>query len=236
MTRKVTCVVLLLLTSAAWGCRSESPEQGDGPLEFQDAREKASYGVGYRFASGIDQSAVTVSPEHILAGVRDGIANDPPRLDDEEIDDALAELEEDMLERGRELAEENARRSDRFLADNLEREEVRTLAGGVQYEVLREGDGPTPDPDDTVLVRYEGRLLNDRIIHHRDDDGETVDLAATVLVPGLVEAITRMREGSRWMVYVPPARGYDQFGQPNIPPNSTLIFDVELLSAQQPGT
>lgn len=120
-----------------------------------------------------------------------------------------------------------------FLAENAEREGVVTLASGLQYEVLAEGDGATPKRRSTVVVHYTGTLVDGTQFDSSHQRGVPARFPVNRVIPGWTEALQRMQVGDRWRLYIPPDLAYkDRKDIPMIPPGSTLIFEVELLEVQ----
>lgn len=119
-----------------------------------------------------------------------------------------------------------------FMAQNALADGVRSLPSGVQYKVLKSGpaDGGHPKPDDVVTVNYEGALLNGQIFDSSYKTGKPVTFALRDLIPGWVDAVQHMRPGDEWLLYVPPSQGYGNEQKGSIPPNSVLVFRLELVS------
>lgn len=127
---------------------------------------------------------------------------------------------------------------ERFLAENARQEGVETLPSGVQYRVVRAGspDGVQPDSNDLVVVHYEGRLLDDTVFDSSYRNGRPVSMYPDQLIPAWPEAIPHMRVGDEWTLWVPPEQGYGAEGAGPIPPDSVLVFRIELLDvAPIPG-
>jgi FKBP-type peptidyl-prolyl cis-trans isomerase FklB len=134
----------------------------------------------------------------------------------------------------KEKAEKNLVESEKFLAENKAKEGVKTTASGLQYKVLKEGEGPSPKVGDTVTVNYRGTLIDGTQFDSSYDRGEPATFPLTGVIPGWTEALQLMKKGSKWMLYIPPNLAYGERGAGNrIPPNSTLIFEVELISFQE---
>jgi peptidylprolyl isomerase/FKBP-type peptidyl-prolyl cis-trans isomerase FklB len=128
-------------------------------------------------------------------------------------------------------AGDNLKAAQGFLAANGKQPGVITLPSGLEYTVVHSGptDGPQPGPGDEMKVNYEGKLLNGMVFDSSFARGEPADLPLDGLVPAWMQALPLMRPGDEWTLYVPPALGYGEHGAVGIPPNSLLIFRVQLL-------
>lgn len=128
-------------------------------------------------------------------------------------------------------AAENLTAAQTFLAENAGKLGVKALPSGVQYEVVRSGPatGAMPKPTDLVKVHYEGRLVNGEVFDSSYERGAPAVMRLDRLIPAWTEALQRMRPGDEWTLYVPPEQGYGEEGAGPIPPNSVLIFRVELI-------
>jgi FKBP-type peptidyl-prolyl cis-trans isomerase len=132
---------------------------------------------------------------------------------------------------GDQKAAENLTAAQTFLAENAKKPGVKTLPSGVQYEVVRSGaaTGASPKASDLVKVHYEGKLVNGEVFDSSYERGAPAVMRVDRLIPAWTEALQRMRPGDEWMLYVPPEQGYGEQGAGPIPPNSVLIFRVELI-------
>src|SRR3954469_1894439 len=134
------------------------------------------------------------------------------------------------------MAESPLEKGEKFLAANKSKEGVKTTASGLQYKVVKEGTGRQPSATDTVKVHYEGKLLDGTVFDSSIKRGEPVEFPVNGVIPGWVEALQLMPQGSKWEVYIPSDLAYGPTGQgPTIPPASTLIFTVELLEVKAPA-
>jgi FKBP-type peptidyl-prolyl cis-trans isomerase len=134
------------------------------------------------------------------------------------------------------LAELNHDEGRRFLAENAQRPGIVTLRSGLQVEVLQEGTGPRPGPEDSVTVHYEGRLIDGRVFDSTRTRGAPATLKLASVIPGWREGVGHLHEGARARLYVPPELGYgDRRVGPVIGPQSTLIFEIELLEVMPAG-
>ncbi len=207
-----------------------SAEEGGFPSDL----EKESYAIGYSFGSGLRKRKVEVAIGELLAGLRDGVTGGEGRLSEQEVVILTRKVQNAAMRRMREeravLAAKNRAEGEAFLAANKERAGVVTLPSGLQYEVLREGDGPKPSPDDTVVVNYQGTLIDGTSF---EPYRERVPVSLKGNMPAWREALPMMSVGSKWKIFASTdlAWGENEMAA-NIPPGATLIWEIELLSIE----
>jgi len=131
----------------------------DKPSQFKDQKEKFSYAVGLNIGMNFKRQNIDVSPDVVLAGLKDGIAG-TPKMTMEQIRDTMTTFEKDMQQKEAEAGKKNGADADKFLADNKKKDGVKTTASGLQYKVLKEGNGAQPKSSDTVTVNYRGTLMD----------------------------------------------------------------------------
>ncbi len=198
--------------------------------------DRISYALGLSMgnnfrASGID----SINVEDFADGVAAVFYGAQPKMTYDEaktvIRDYFAEMEKKQQAEAAKLGEANKAAGDAFLAENGKRAEVKTTPTGLQYEVLTEGDGPQPEATDQVEVHYTGKLIDGTVFDSSVDRGIPATFGVTQVIPGWVEALQLMKAGAKWRLFIPSNLAYGPNGAPGSPigPNSTLIFDVELL-------
>lgn len=198
--------------------------------------DRISYALGLSMgnnfrASGID----SINVEDFADGVAAVFYGAQPKMTYDEaktvIRDYFAEMEKKQQAEAAKLGEANKAAGEAFLAENGKRAEVKTTPTGLQYEVLTEGDGPKPEATDQVEVHYTGKLIDGTVFDSSVDRGIPATFGVTQVIPGWVEALQLMKAGSKWRLFIPSNLAYGPNGAPGSPigPNSTLIFDVELL-------
>lgn len=198
--------------------------------------DRISYALGLSMgnnfrASGID----SINVEDFADGVAAVFYGAQPKMTYDEaktvIRDYFAEMEKKQQAEAAKLGEANKAAGEAFLAENGKRAEVKTTPTGLQYEVLAEGDGPQPEATDQVEVHYTGKLIDGTVFDSSVDRGIPATFGVTQVIPGWVEALQLMKAGSKWRLFIPSNLAYGPNGAPGSPigPNSTLIFDVELL-------
>ena len=207
-------------------------------IELKDDKAKESYSVGYQFGQNLKKMQADLDAEVLSKGIEDALSGKESRLSEEEMGTSLSNLRQKsvtaMQAALKEQAEKNLVEGEKFLAENKTKEGVKTTASGLQYKVLEEGEGPSPKVGDTVTVNYRGTLIDGTEFDSSYKRGEPATFPLTGVIPGWTEALQLMKKGSKWMLYIPPDLAYGERGAGNrIPPNSTLIFEVELISFQE---
>jgi FKBP-type peptidyl-prolyl cis-trans isomerase FklB len=208
--------------------------------------DRINYSLGYAFGEQLGTLArlgVATQPEPILRGILDALSGALPSVGREEMDKLLATIREPAADRQEETAPPRTlplARTRGFVDDfarlNAKRPGVVTLPSGVQYEVLRQGAGRIPGPNDQVTINYEGSLSNGVIFDTTRKDGEPAHMrVAEIVVPGLREAVLKMREGDEWRIVIPPLMGFGRTGN-NMLRKRDLIYEVELLSVEPAQT
>ncbi len=200
----------------------------------QKELDRISYALGLSMgqnfrASGIDKIYV----QDFADGVASVFYGSEPKMSyDEakaEIQKYFTALEAKQQAEAAKMGEINEAAGKKYLEENGKRVEVKTLPSGLQYEVITEGDGPMPKSTDRVEVHYTGKLIDGTVFDSSVDRGAPATFGVTQVIPGWVEALQLMKAGSKWRLFIPSQLAYGPQGAGPIGPNSTLIFDVELL-------
>jgi len=205
--------------------------------ELKDQKDKESYSLGYQFGQNLKFQALDINLDVYTSGIRDALGGKEPKMSQEEIRTTISELQKRVTaERQKELKEKGAKNleeSKKFLAENQKKERIKTLPSGLQYKVLTEGSGKTPKETDNVTVNYKGTLIDGTEFDSSYKRGQPASFQVNGVIKGWTEALQLMKEGSKWQLFIPPELGYGERGAgPQIPPNSTLIFEVELISVK----
>jgi FKBP-type peptidyl-prolyl cis-trans isomerase FklB len=201
--------------------------------ELKDQKDKESYSLGYQFGQSLKAQGLEINLEVYTSGIKDALGGTKPRLSQEEIQKTVSEIQQRVVAaRQKELkekAEKNLSEGKAFLEENKKKEGVKTLPSGLQYKILAEGSGKTPKAADNVTVNYKGTFIDGTEFDSSYKRGKPATFQVDKVVKGWTEALQLMKEGSKWQIFIPPELGYgDRSGGP-IPPNSTLIFEVELI-------
>lgn len=193
---------------------------------------KQSYAAGVNVGKGISEPGMDIDLDAFIAGFKTAFKKQELAMSDEEIGMAFEALKQAMGEahQAKMAQEGNAAKAegDAYLAENAKKEGVKTTDSGLQYKVVKEGDGAIPTPEDTVSVHYTGRFINGEKFDSSVDRGTPATFPVTQVIPGWTEALQMMKVGSKWELVIPSDLAYGP-GRQGIPPNSVLLFEVELL-------
>ncbi len=195
-------------------------------------KAKVSYAIGQNIAQNIKAQNIELDPKVVAYAVESGLKGDKAELTPEEQQKAIQNLQQQAQAKMAEEAEKNKSAAAEFLAKNKEKAGVKATASGLQYEVLREGKGRKPTMKDKVSVHYTGTLVDGKKFDSSHDRGQPADLPVSGIIKGWQEALQLMPEGAVYKLYIPPDLAYGAQAQPGIPPNSTLVFEVELIKVQ----
>jgi len=193
--------------------------------------EKFSYSLGLGIASNLLGSGIkNIDFDSFVIAIKDAFEGKSPKIQAEEANRILQEHIQSL--KGNEL-KRNLEEGQKFLKTNKEKEEVIALDSGLQYSILTEGSGEKPKATDQVSCHYHGTLIDGTIFDSSVQRGEPAVFPVNGVIPGWVEALQMMEVGSKWRLFIPPHLAYGEKGAGGvIGPNSTLIFDVELLGIE----
>ncbi len=225
---KTTLLAVIFSTSLA------APLFADGTNVFNDDKSKMSYAVGMMFGHNLQQLGIDVDGGQLLRGIKDEQSGGATLLTPQEAQAAIKGFQEKIRA---ELAVKNLADGTAFLATNKNNPGIVTLPDGLQYKVITDGAGATPTADSLVTVNYRGAFLDGREFDNSAKLGHPAQLQLErIPLSGWREALTQMKVGSKWQLFIPSNLAYGVQGHPPaIPPNATLVFEVELLDAHNPS-
>ncbi len=242
LQRTVTLALgLSLVASLVFAQQPDAPKapaaEGVGPGaaapagQLKSFKERSSYVIGLDVGRGLKEQGVDLNLDVLMRGVTDGLAGAKNQMTDAEIDATLMELQK--LVEGR-RKEKNKKEGEAFLALNKKKEGVTELPSGLQYKVLKKGQGATPGATDQVTVHYRGTLIDGSEFDSSYRRGAPATFPVNKVIKGWTEAMQLMQVGDKWQLFVPADLAYgDKSPAEQIPPNATLIFEVELLDVQK---
>jgi len=207
------------------------------PVVIKTQKDKISYAIGADLAGKFKAQSIDVDPALLSRGLRDALSGAKPLMTQDEVHAALTDLQTQLQQKrqamAKEMGDKNKQEGDAFLAENKSKEGVVTLPSGLQYKILKAGDGEKPKPTDTVVCNYRGTLVNGKEFDSSYKRGQPATFPVNGVIKGWTEALQLMPVGSKWQLVLPPDLAYGERGAGgDIGPDSTLIFEVELISIQ----
>ncbi len=204
--------------------------------QLKDQKDKVSYSIGLQIGFNLSRQKVDVSTDVLAAGIKDALAG-KPQLNPDQIKEVMSTFEKDMEQKQKEAGEKNKTEGAKFLEDNKKKEGVKTTASGLQYKVLKEGNGAQPKATDTVTVNYRGTLINGTEFDSSYKRGQPATFPVNGVIKGWTEALQLMKVGSKYQLFIPSTLAYGERAvSPDLGANSTLIFEVELMDAKPAPT
>lgn len=193
--------------------------------ELSSEKQITGYAIGLNMSTQLKALNGMIDLDAFAQGVKDGMADKKPAITEEQMRTAFENLQKKMMEKMAEAAKENKE----YLETNKAKSGVKVTPSGLQYEVVTEGTGKTPTDTDMVEVHYTGTLVDGTEFDSSHKRGQPATFGVKQVIPGWTEALKLMKEGGKMRVVLPAEIAYGKRGTPGIPPDSTLIFDMELL-------
>jgi FKBP-type peptidyl-prolyl cis-trans isomerase FklB len=209
-----------------------------GDIELKNQRDKVSYGIGMDIGNGLKSQSIDIDPDILARGLKDVLTGGKLLMTEEEFRETMTSFRNEMvakqMARAKELSEKNKKEGEEFLTENKTKEGVVTLPSGLQYKIIKDGDGEKPKATDMVTVNYRGTLIDGTEFDSSTRHGQAATFKVDGVIPGWTEALQLMKTGSKWQIFIPSNLAYGErgAGRGEIGPNATLIFEVELLSIQ----
>ena len=207
-----------------------------GAQELETQPEKVGYMIGMDIGNSIKDQQDQVDLDALLQGIRDVYEDNDTLLSTAEAQQIrqqyMQQRRAQMQQERQAQAETNLEEGEEFLAENANKEGVEVTDSGLQYKVIEEGDGASPNATDTVTVHYRGKLLNGTEFDSSYSRGQPATFSLDQVIPGWTEGVQLMNVGSKYRFFIPGNLAYGERGSRGIPPNATLIFDVELLDVK----
>jgi len=207
-------------------------------VKLENNKDKASYAIGMDIGRSFKKQQLELNLDAVTQGVRDAYSGKKELLlTDEETKEVMETFKREFMAKRetsmKEAAVKNKEEGEKFLAANKSKEGVKTTASGLQYKVLKEGTGPKPKASDTVRTHYRGTLIDGTEFDSSFKRNEPATFPLNGVIPAWTEALQLMPVGSKWQLFAPSELAYGERGAgQDIGPNSTLIFEVELLSIE----
>jgi FKBP-type peptidyl-prolyl cis-trans isomerase FklB len=227
---RIAVLAMGLLASVAWAGQK---------ADLSDQKAKDSYSLGYQYGETFKKQGVDIDLDVFAGAMRDALGGREPAMSPEEIRKNLTALQQRLFaaqqQQLREKAARNLEEGKAFLAENAKKKGVKTLPSGLQYRVMTAGSGASPKAKDSVTVNYRGTLIDGTEFDSSYKRDKPESFRVDGVISGWTEALQLMKPGAKWELFLPPELAYGERGMGRIPSNSTLIFEVELISIEPAG-
>jgi FKBP-type peptidyl-prolyl cis-trans isomerase FklB len=229
MNRSIICLAAVFVASL--GFAQDKPA-------LKDVKDKQSYSIGHDIGTTFKKQNIDLNLDALMLGLKDAVAG-KEAMTKEERDKTLEAFSKEMMEKqvaaNKEAAAKNLADGEKFLAENKKKDGVKTTASGLQYKVLKEGSGASPKESDSVVTNYKGTLIDGTEFDSSAKHGGPATFPVNSVIKGWVEALQLMKPGGKFQIFVPANLAYgEQARSAEIGPNSTLIFELELVSIKSP--
>ena len=232
MKKNILIAVLVSASALIAGCNKE-PVVKEEPVTLETMDQKISYLFAYGSASQIQELGIKFDLNVVKQAISDANSGAESRLSEEEsqaVSRAFQTMQRENSVKG--AREKNAKIGEEYMKNNAKKEGIKTTESGIQYEILKSGEGATPTLQDAVLAHYHGTLINGTVFDSSVDRGEPAEFPVSGVIKGWTEILQMMKEGDKWKVTIPYTLAYPD-GVRGIEPGSTLIFDIELIKVKK---
>jgi FKBP-type peptidyl-prolyl cis-trans isomerase len=228
----ITSIVISYAQAEGEKAATTQPAAAADPKGLETLEQKVAYSIGQNIGRQLKRQGLALDPAVLARGIGEGLAGNSA-LTDEQMDEAMMAYQQKLTT---EQTSKNKGEGDKYLADNGKKQGVTTTASGLQYEVVKAGEGKQPTADDTVTVHYKGTLLNGEEFDSSYKRGQPATFPLKGVIPGWTEGVQLMKEGAKYRFVIPPNLAYGEQGTPGGPigPNQVLVFEVELIKIGAP--
>ncbi len=233
----VALAALMVFPAMALAQQAQPPKQSKQPAQdpkLQSVKQQASYLFGRDIGESMKQRGFDIDAEALLLGLTDVLEGKKSRIPKEKTQAVLQAFVKQLLAKRKAQAEMNKKKGQEFLAANAKKPGVKVLPSGVQYQVIKEGKGPKPKATDTVTVHYHGTLIDGTVFDSSYERKQPATFPLNRVIKGWSEAVQQMNVGAKYKVFIPAELAYGENPPPGLPPNATLIFEIELLEIKPP--
>ena len=227
----IVCMAMLIVVCVVWAQSPEGKKEAETQKKeeqvFKTDIEKASYCLGYQIAMNSKRDNLTFDSLMIIKGMEDAYDGKTPVLSENEMNVFMRKFQQEMMAKA---SEKRIKENEKFLEKNAKKEGVKVLESGLQYKVIEKGKGKSPGLGDRVKVHYRGTFMEGEEFDSSYKRGEPAVFGVQNMIKGWTEALQLMKEGAKWQLVIPSDLAYGESGMGrNIPPNSLLIFEIELI-------
>lgn len=223
--------VSVLAAACLFSVSAMAADQG----ALKNQKEKLSYTIGYQIAHNLKQQGLDIDPTAFSRAVRDVLTGSPALMTEQQMKATVETFKQQIQAKEQAIAQQNKKAGEAFLKANAKKPGIKVLPSGLQYRIIKSGTGKTPKANDVVEANYKGMLINGKEFDSSFKRGQPARFPVSGVIKGWQEALMMMKEGAKWEIFVPPELGYGENSPgPAIPPDSVLIFDIDLLKVNPP--
>ncbi len=222
-------ITLSVLSLAFTACN------GEKKVDLSSDKGKMSYFIGQQIGKQLKQDKLEIDPDVIAASINDVYTGKESRISQSEMMTVMQKAQAAQGAKAEAEGKENREKGEKFLAENKKKPGVKTTASGLQYEVITEGKGASPKATDVVKVHYKGTLIDGTQFDSSYDRGQPAEFPLNGVIRGWTEGLQLMKVGGKNRMVIPSDIAYGPQGRPGIPPNSVLVFEVELIGINKAG-
>jgi len=226
-------VMALILSASITSCNDNAGDAGNEAISLDDENSKVSYSLGVSIAKNLKQQKFdSINVDALTAAIKDSYGSADLKIDETQANEILNNY---LQSKTQNKTTRNLEAGRKFLEANKTKEGVVTLASGLQYKVITEGDGEQPGPTDKVTTHYHGMLIDGQVFDSSIDRGQPASFPVNGVIAGWIEALQLMKVGAKWKLFIPTELAYGANPRPGglIEPNMALIFDIELISIEK---
>ena len=181
-------------------------------LMLKSQKDKVSYIIGMDIGTNLKKQSIDIDSNILAKGVKDALSGEKPLLTEQEIQETMVAFQKEMMAKQAEVGKKNKAEGEAFLTENKKKEGIKTLPSGLQYKVIKAGSGKKPKSTDTVTAQYRGTLINGTEFDSSYKRGQPVNFQVSGVIPGWIEALQLMEEGTKWQLFIPSKIAYGERG------------------------
>lgn len=234
MNKKFLIIIasFVLLSLLFIGCKNNNNKKTQKPSG--DVKSDISYVIGHSIGTNMKKSYVELDIGDFVTGLKEGLKGKKSKFSEEDINKIQVDFQKILDEKRKEAADKKVKENNEYMEKNKKNSGIITTGSGLQYKVITQGNGPIPKPQDTVKINYIGKLTDNTVFEDTYTTKSPVSLPVSGIIKGMEEALQLMNVGSKWEIFIPSELAYGPQEMSNIPANSILVFELELLSIEPP--
>lgn len=236
----VLLIVALVFSANTYAQKKKKDSKNkttESTITLSTHADTISYIIGHDIGSNLKTNDIEINQEIFNLGVKNGVAGNDSLISEEETSKVMTKFQQEMMAKREQKSTQEATfekaKSKAFLEENKTKPGIIETASGLQYQVITEGTGENPTPEDVVEVHYTGKLLDGTVFDSSIERGQPVKFPLNGVIPGWTEGVQLMKPGAKYIFWIPSELAYGDRGTGPIPGGAALMFEVELLSVEK---